>query len=687
MTANTSTQARPLVVAPVGASPTTVPLRLGTPRRPAIARLFVGDRSDPAWARPALWGLLVITGVLYLWNLADSGWANSFYAAAVQAGSQSWKALFFGSLDSSNFITVDKPPASLWVMGLSARIFGFSSWSLLVPQALEGVAAVALLYGAVRRALVTFGPKAATLGGLLAGLVLAFTPAAALMFRFDNPDALLVLLMTAGAYCVVRALPRASWKWLALAGVALGFAFLTKMLQGLLVLPAFGLVYLMFANTTIVKRIVQLLIAAGALVVAAGWWVVAVALFPASARPYIGGSTNNTVLDLVFGYNGFGRIFGGSGNGGGGGGLGGGTSGGSFGGATGLQRLFSSEMGLEISWLLPAALLALVLGLVALRGRSHADLPGIRMLRAGFVLLGGWLLVTGVVFSYMSGTVHPYYTVALAPAIGGLVALGGVVFWKARDRWIGRVGLAGMMVLAGGWSYALLNENSSWMPWLRWVVLAGSILAAILFLFGAVAGMRKLVIGATIAGALFGLGGTVAYTIATASVAHTGSIPTAGPGGTSSGMGGGFGAGAPGGSFGGQSSSGTSTSGSTGTSASNGTTTGTTVDELLKSSTARWAAAVDGSQTAASLELSSGAAVMAIGGWSSDPTPTLAEFQADVAAGDIGYYIVSGNGGGMGGAGGPGGGTSTASAILQWVEGHYTAETVGGATVYVLSGS
>ena len=691
----TTTLHAPLVASPEGTPTATTDdpadiLTTITRRRPALARLFLGERTDPAWARPALWGLLVVTGILYLWNLAESGWANSFYAAAVQAGSQSWKALFFGSLDSSNFITVDKPPASLWVMGISARIFGFSSWSLLVPQALEGVAAVALLYGTVRRPLVTFGPRAATLGGLLAGVILAFTPAAALMFRFDNPDALLLLLMTAGAYCVVRALPKASWKWLALAGVALGFAFLTKMLQGLLVLPAFGLVYLMFANTAaskmgVLKRIVHLLVAAAALVVSASWWVLATILWPAASRPYIGGSTNNTVLDLVLGYNGLARITGGSGSPGGGNG----ASGSSFGGATGLQRLFSSEMGLEISWLLPAALFALVVGLIALRGRAHADPSGIRMLRAGFVLLGGWLLVTAVVFSYMSGTVHPYYTVALAPAIGGLVALGGVVFWTTRECWIGRVGLAGLMVLAGGWSYALLNENPDWMPWLRWLILVGSILSALAVLFGSVAGLKKLVIVATIAGTMFGLGGTVAYSIATASVAHTGSIPSAGPSGTSSsgGFGGGGGTGGgtgggPGGGFGGPTSTDTDTSRSSGSSTS-GTTTATSVDELLKASTARWAAAVDGSQLAATLELSSGTAVMAIGGWSSDPTPTLAEFQAYVAAGDISYYIVSGQGGGgvrQGGAGG-----STASAIATWVAANFSSETVGGSTVYLLT--
>jgi 4-amino-4-deoxy-L-arabinose transferase-like glycosyltransferase len=635
--------------------------RITGERRNPLARLFLGDRTEPAWARPSLWALLVVTAILYLWNLADSGYANTFYAAAVQAGSKNWEALLFGSLDSSNFITVDKPPASIWVMALSARLFGFSSWSVLAPQALMGVGSVALLFGTVRRSLASFGARAAAIGGLVAGLVMAFTPAAALMFRFDNPDALLVLLMTAAAYFVVRALPKAAWKWLLAAGIALGFAFLTKMLQGLLVLPAFGLVYLIAAPTLWWKRLVHLLIAAGGLVVSAGWFVVLVAIWPASSRPYIGGSTNNSVLDLAFGYNGLGRIFGGSGNGGGGGQ---GTSGSSFGGATGLQRLFSSEMGLEVSWLLPVAILALVLGLVATWRRPRTDL-----LRAGFISLGGWLVVTALVFSFMSGTIHPYYTVALAPAIGGLVALGGVTMWKVRERWLGRVGLAAMFVLAGMWSVALLNENSSFVPWLRWVILAGSVFAAAAFLVGSTAELKRVTAVAVIAGSLFAFAGTASYSIATASVSHSGSIPTVGPSSQATGFGGGAGGG--GGTPPGQASSNTST-----TSSSSGS-----IESLLTSSTARWAAAINGSQSAATLELSTGSAIMAIGGWSDDPAPTLAQFEAYVKAGDIGYYISGGQGGG--GFGGQG--TSVSSQIASWVSSHYTATTVGNYTVYDLT--
>jgi 4-amino-4-deoxy-L-arabinose transferase-like glycosyltransferase len=228
---------------------------------------------------------LGVTAALYLWGVGSQGWANSFYAAAVQAGTKSWKAFFFGSFDASNFITVDKPPASLWVMELSARIFGLNSWSLLVPQALEGVATVGLLYAAVKR---WFGPAA----GLIAGAVVALTPVAALMFRYDNPDALLVLLLTGAGYATTRALESGRTRWLVLAMSLVGTGFITKMLQAFLVLPAIAVVYLLAGPPKLGRRIGQLAIAAIALVVASGWWVTIVELTPARDRPYIGGSQN-----------------------------------------------------------------------------------------------------------------------------------------------------------------------------------------------------------------------------------------------------------------------------------------------------------------------------------------------------------------------------------------------------------
>ena len=588
--------------------------------------------SRPAAVRIALAVLLAGTAVLYLWDLSASGYANSFYAAAVQAGTQSWKALLFGSLDPGNSITVDKPPAALWIMGLSGRIFGFDSWSLLAPQAIEGVLSVWLLFAAVRR---WSGPAA----GLVAGAVLALTPVAALMFRFDNPDALLVLLLVAGGYCVVRATEKASVGWLMLAGTALGFGFLTKMLQAFLVLPAFALVYLVAANTSLGRRLVHLLAGGLAVVVSAGWYVALVALWPAGSRPFIGGSTDNSLLQLALGYNGLSRIVGGTGNRGGGGG-GGNTS---FGGATGITRLFGASMGTEISWLLPAALIGLVAGLWFTRHTPRTDRT-----RAALLLWGGWLLVSGLVFSYMQGTIHPYYTVALAPAIAALVAISGRELWRGRDLFACRAVLALMIAVTGVWDYALLVRTSDWVPALRWLVL---LVAAVAVFAVLGAGRRFGVVVAAVA-LVGGLLATSAYAVDTASSPHSGAIPTSGP---SNGFGGG-----PGG-FG----------------------TDTTVSNLLSTSTSRWAAATIGSDAAASLELSSGASVMAIGGFSGgDPAPTLTQFEAYVQAGDVHYFI---GGGGLGGGPGGGGGSGSAGEITSWVESHFTATTVGSTTVYDLT--
>src|SRR5437773_5694545 len=259
--------------------------------------------SSAVWIRLSFAALMAVTFVLYVWGLDRNGWANAYYAAAVQAGTKSWKAFFFGSLDASNFITVDKSPAFLWVMEISARLFGFNQWSVLVPQALEGVATVAIVYVAVRR---WFGPAA----GIIAGAVVTLTPVAALMFRYNNPDALLVLLLAAAAYATLRATESDSSRWLVLAAALIGTGFLAKMLQAFVIVPVVILVYLLAGRPALAQRIQQLLIAGLTLVVASGWWVAVVELWPAARRPYIGGSPNHSLLNLVFGYNGFGRITG-----------------------------------------------------------------------------------------------------------------------------------------------------------------------------------------------------------------------------------------------------------------------------------------------------------------------------------------------------------------------------------------
>ncbi|MDT4893743.1 MAG: hypothetical protein QOE97_2778, partial [Pseudonocardiales bacterium] len=639
--------------------------------------------------RLSLAALLVGAAVLYLWGLGASGYANDFYAAAVQAGTKSWKAFFFGSFDASNFITVDKPPASLWPMELSGRIFGFNSWSMLVPQAVEGVLTVWLLYATVKR---WFGATA----GLIAGALLAVTPVAVLMFRFNNPDALMTLLVVAAAYCVTRALEAASTRWLMLAGAAIGFSFLVKGLQPYTVLPALALAYAVCAPTSLRRRLLQLLASAGALLVAAGWWVLVVALTPASARPYIGGSGDNTALGLAFGYNGLGRITGNESTTGGGAAPRGGAAGGAGGGfsrQTGLGRLFNSTMGGQISWLIPAGLIAIAALAVLSRRGTRTDRT-----RAAVVIWGGWLLVTGLVLSYASGIIHEYYTIELAPALAALVAIGTVLLWRHRSSATARAALAGGALVTAVWSYQLLDRSPSWHPAVRWLVLLGGVVAAVALLLPAGRARRTAAV-AGVAAAVAIAGGSTAYALDTASTPHTGSIPLAGPTVTSGpggagGFGGArrFGGAAPGGSPRGQDggpgggqappnapggASGAAIPSRGGGPGGGTTTISSALSALLKATDTTWAAATVSAQSAAPLELASGKAVMAIGGFSgSDPAPTLAQFEQLVLQGKIHYFIADGARGGGGGTG---------SAISSWVASHYSSTTVGNSTVYDLT--
>ncbi len=528
----TTAPAGATTTAPAGAT-TTRAASLGDRIRSAGRWVIRGKAESAAWERPALLGLLALTALLYLWDLAASGWANSFYSAAVQAGSVNWEAFFYGSSDAANSITVDKPPASLWIMALSVRVFGLSSWSILVPEALMGVATVALVYCIVRR---NFSARTA----LLAGGVLAITPVAALMFRFNNPDALLVLLLTAATYFTLRAIESGRLRWLIWAGVAVGFGFLTKQLQAFLILPVLAGVYLAVAPVSLRKRFGHLFAALGAVVVSAGWWVAIVELVPASMRPYIGGSQTNSFLELTFGYNGLGRLTGNeTGSVTGGGAAGAGAAGGGAGmwGATGIFRLFENEVGGQIAWLLPAALVLFVAALVLGRMAKRTDAR-----RATLLLFGGWLIVTALAFSFMAGIFHAYYTVALAPALAGVVAIGAGAVWAARERLWVRI-LAAVTVLGTGvWAYALLSRADAWLPWLKFVVVVLAVVAAVLLVLPR---RGRMFAAVTIAVALTStLLAPAAYSIETITTPHTGSIVTAGP--TVSGAMGGFG-GRPGG--------------------------------------------------------------------------------------------------------------------------------------------
>ncbi|MEU7335739.1 glycosyltransferase family 39 protein [Streptomyces sp. NPDC007074] len=719
---------------PGPAGPAAVP-GSGEPVRPFLQRLWRGRPGDPRWARPAFLALLLATTVLYLYGLSASGYANSFYSAAVQAGSQSWKAFFFGSLDSANAITVDKPPASLWPMALSVRIFGLSSWAILVPEVLMGVATVGVLYAAVRR---RFSPAA----GLIAGAVCALTPVAALMFRFDNPDAMLALLMTVTVYCVIRGLEDGRTKWLVWAGVAVGLAFLAKTLQAFLILPPLAVLYAVCAPVSLRRRCAQIGLSAGAMLVAGGWWVAIVELWPASSRPYIGGSQNNSFLELTFGYNGLGRISGDETGSVGGGGGGGGT--GQWG-ETGWDRMFNSENGGQISWLLPAALILLVAGLVLTRKARRTDLT-----RASFLAWGGSLLMTMLVFSYMAGIFHQYYTVALAPYIAAVVGMGATVLWEERGRVWASLTLASAATASAAWGYVLLHRTPDYLPWLKWLVLVGGLAGALGLIF-----VTRL--GRTLALATAGLSfaaavaGPAAYTLSTVDTGHSGSIVTAGPAGASSmgGPGGGRGGmrgglpgggqnrqpgngagngagngqqgggtgGLPGGTggFPGQNQQGngntqgngagggtrggnpwgalpgggTGEGGPRGGGGAGGLLNGANVSSEARALLSKdagdytWAAAAVGSQNSASYQLATGKPVMAIGGFNgTDPSPTLAQFKKYVTDGKIHYFI---SGGGMGGGMGGGANSSASSRISSWVTANFKEVTVGSATFYDLT--
>jgi 4-amino-4-deoxy-L-arabinose transferase-like glycosyltransferase len=662
-------------------------------------RLWRGQESDPGWVRPSLLALLVGTAVLYLWALGINGMGNDFYAAAVQAGTKSWRAFFFGSLDAASFISVDKPPASLWIMELSGRLFGFGTWSMLVPQVLEGVAAVGLLYAAVRR---WYGGAA----GLLAGVALALTPVAALMFRFNNPDALLVLLLVAAAYATTRAVESASGAWLALAGVFIGFGFLTKMLQAFLVVPGLAAAYLICAPTSFWRRARDLAVAGLAVVVSARWWVAAVALTPAAYRPFVGGSTNNSILQLAFGYNGLSRITGSSAGVGIGGGGAPGGGGAGFGGPAGITRLFGGTWGGDVAWLIPAALVCLLAGLWLTRRNGRTDGQ-----RAGLLIWGGWLLVTGLVFSFAGGIVHEYYSVALAPAVGALAAIGTVLLWRRRREWFGRIGLGVVLGAAVVTAYVLLDRSPAWNPWLRPVLAGAGLLAlAAIVVLGARLGRR----GALAAGALAvvaALIGPAAYSVQTVATSHTGAIVSAGP--LSAGAR--FGGGAPPGSdaaagggnlppSGGNSGSpspgsrgvagapegeGRGRAGAPGGPGVGNRTVSKALTTLLEGNARSyfWVAATTSSTGAAPLELATGDSVMAIGGYlGTDNSITLPAFESLVGAGKVHYFVA----GGLGGGGGPGGGsagatTTAAGKISAWVQANYTPQTVGGQTVYDLT--
>jgi 4-amino-4-deoxy-L-arabinose transferase-like glycosyltransferase len=286
----------------------------------------------------------------------------------------------------------------------------------------------------------------------------------------NNPDALATLLMVGAAYATVRAIESASTRLLLLAGLLLGIGFLTKMGQAFMVVPALALAYLVAAPTTLWRRIGQLLASGVAIVVAAGWWVAIVELWPADDRPYIGASQKNSVLELALDYNGVGRLVGDDKHG-----TTGGLRGGGFASTPGIGRMFSDEVGSQVAWLLPAALILLLIGLWMARRAPRTD-----RIRASLLLWGVWTLVTGVVLSYVAGDFHSYITVTLVPGIAALVGIGGHELWMRRATQKGRIALAVTVAVTAVWAVVLLERSPNFLPWLHWLVAAAGALTVVL---------------------------------------------------------------------------------------------------------------------------------------------------------------------------------------------------------------
>ena len=539
------------------------------------------------WTLPAL---LALTGVLYLFGALHNGMANSYYAAAVQAASQDWTAWLFGSLDAANYVSVDKPLLATMVMGLSARLFGF-----------------------------------------------------------NNPDAILTLMLTASGYAFLRSLEgKRPLLWLGLAGLFTGLAFNTKMLQGLMVLPAMVLVYLVFAKPPIVTRFLHVMFAGVITTMSTLWWSVLVWLTPAGSRPWVGSTNDNNIWSLIFGYNGFGRLLGGHGGGGGPGG-GHGPGGTGFGGQTGIFRIFNNDFGPNIAWLLVLALAGGGLMLWILRKTPHTNRG-----RAAVIFWMLWLLIHIVIFSMTSGVIHPYYVVAMAPAVAALVGISLPFLWGAYTRRKPYAWLLPALVGVTAVIAVIILGYAGTMAWLMWIVgLLG--LTGMIGLLVNLYALRRWLQNSTIITAIAActLAPTV-YTLATVNVAHTGSIPTAGP-------------------------SSTAMQGSNNESSQ---ADSQLVQYLLRHQHgATWLVAVVSANESAAIQLTSGQPVMAVGGFNGSDTPlTLEQFKQLVKDGKVRYYAISSHGRG----GGPGGGNNE---ITTWVKQTGTVVNYGGSdvTLYKLS--
>ena len=624
--------------------------------------------------RPELGALIGFAAVLNLWALSINGWANTYYSAAVQSMTTSWHNFLFASLDQSGLMTVDKPPLSLWIQALSARVFGFHPLSLLIPQAVMGVVAVALLYDLTRR---RFGRPA----GFVAGLALATTPVVVAVSRHNNPDELLVLCCVAALWFAVRGLQNGSTKWLVLSGVAVGLGFETKMAVALMVVPGIAIAWMWIAPAARgrLHALRQLLLGGAALVTAGGAWPLLVTLTPAADRPWISGTSDNSIWSLIFSYNGVGRLSGQTGGPGGGGG------GGMFGGPTGPLRLLQSSLGDQAGWLLGFAVVAGLAILVVSRLRRSDPRTG------WLIAIGGAFVTTAVAFSYASGIFHPYYVSLLAPFTAALIGAGAGMMLEdgRRARVIAPLAIAAGIVT----ELVVLGELDGLLGWARWLVLIIGVATAVLLALALSRRTRAVIVAVALAALL-----VAPATWATETLGHAASatFPTGGPAaaeqianGSGGGPGGGFGgaggvgrafrggrgAGAapgggaggfapPAGGFGGGASGGAPSGGASGRAPSGGASGGPAaggtggagmfggVDSTLKAA-ASYAKAhgggtigVESQSTAAAAILAGDPDVAGLGGFSGRESSVTATWLAsEVSSGRLRWVLIEGNGG------------------------------------------
>jgi 4-amino-4-deoxy-L-arabinose transferase-like glycosyltransferase len=490
----------------------------------AVSSIERGDDGATAPARRlprspsgytlAFTGVLVVSGLLNLWGLSHNGY-DQYLGAAARSASHSWKAFFFGSLDSQSFITIDKPPLALWLQALTARVIGFGAVSVLLPQVLCGIAATAVLHRAVR---LVWGDVAA----LVAAMAFALTPVAVAIARSDHADMVLTLMMTIAAWGVISAVRTGRTAPLLWAGAALGLGYLAKMSAALLVLPPLAATYVVTAPVSLRRRLTRVAAAGGVLLAVGGAWFAAVALTPATNRPYLGGTQDNGILDLVWNYNGPGRLFG--------------TIAKPesvlppgvpvkvLGAPPGVGRLFAADVAGQFGWLVPLAAVGLVAGLWVTRRAARTDLS-----RASLIVWGGWAVVHFVAFSFDKSQWHSYYTVSMAPAIAALAGGGLVTLVRARDTWsmpVLTLGIAGNLA----WDVVLLRRTPHYLPWLATTVMIVGAVAVVILVAAWRSHLAALLATGAITAAVAGmLAGPLAYDITTVRGGEPKGFTQAGP--------------------------------------------------------------------------------------------------------------------------------------------------------------